>query len=344
VRTSEKRAKRLVAQADDAKQESAYLVRRINKEFQSNLAMFFFCIGCFLSVFLVIGILLQTWTWVRSGIGQIEDCVKVESIQWANNQGTYSDPFVMFKTKTGKDAKLKLGVNYVTNETLKRLTEASYIDDGCVKVWYKPGEEEKLSRSSSNFPLTELGGMGQWTLLTTISCFLLTWLFESDFSIISLGSEPGAVLFFLLLSSILSIGLIYNVLSNRDEWLEKGVGQVQDCAKIEAVEWGELTSYKGRNNRYAYGLFRTKTDKSIRLFIEEFRVRDLQEIPSHDLLSRSCMTLWYQPDNEQEARFSKIEQPFSGMSIWQWLTAWASLFFAGLSWIFFSGRSNAQKN
>jgi hypothetical protein len=344
VRISEKRAKRLIAQAIDAKHKLQLHKERANQVFKEGIATFFYYFGCLLGVLIVIGALLQTWSWSRLGIGQIQDCVKVDSIQWTEFQDTYSDPYVMFKTKTGKNEKLVLGDNFVSNATLKRLSEASFIEAGCIKVWYRSGEEEKVSRSHANFPFTELGGLGQWTLLVCLSSFLLSRLFNSDFLIISVGSETGAGLFFLALSSILAIGLALNGLNSRSEWLQRGVGQVRDCVKIEAVEWGDINKWKNRRSREAYAMFRTKTEKIIRLYIGNYSIPRSRDFPENDLLSTDCVTLWYQPGNEQEAGFSEIKPPFSDMSMWHWLVIWVCLFFAGLSWIFFSDKKNANSD
>jgi hypothetical protein len=350
MRTSEKRAKRLLAQAEDAKLklqwEQEFEQKRTDERLKKGFAIFFFGFACILGVLIVIVALLETWSWSRLGIGQIEDCVKVESIQWTEFQGTYSDPYVMFRTKTGKDAKLVLGDNFVSNETLKRLSEASYIKVGCVKVWYRQGKEENLSRSPSDLPFTEFGGLGQWTLLVCLSCFLLAWWFNSDFVTISLGSEPGAVLFFSLLSSILAIGLVIHGLNSRSEWLQRGVGQVRDCVKIEAVEWRGVRRTGKNSVPSAYGLFVTKSGKPVKAYLGEFRVQKskLQRFAQSEFIGRDCVALWYQPGKEHEVWFSEVKPPFSDMSLWHWLAIWACLFFAGLSWIFFSGRSNARSD
>jgi hypothetical protein len=158
-------------------------------------------------------------------------------------------------------------------------------------------------------------------------------------------TDREAGFFCLFLSLMIGIGPVLSGLHSRDRWLEHGVGQVRECVKIDSVEWTKPKSSrpKHRDVYGAYGLFKTKSGKQVRASLGGFSISPSgqADFAKKEFTGQDCVGLWYQPGYEHIVWFSEIKPPLSDMRVWHWLLIWTSLFFAGLSLIFLTGKSNA---
>ena len=161
-------------------------------------------------------------------------------------------------------------------------------------------------------------------------------------------SDREAGFFCLFLSVMMAIGPVLSGLHSRNRWLEHGVGQVRECVKIDSVAWMSSKSSRprDRNIHTAYGVFKTKSGKVVQAELGTFRLSPdgLNSYAEKEFTGPECVALWYQPGEEDVVWHSEIKPPLADMRVWHWLLIWTSLFFAGLSLIFLTSKTNAASD